>query len=134
MSASKLNELRDLGVELSIDDYGTGYSSLAYMRNLPVSELKLDRVLLEDFEKDVRAVLVVQSTVDLSHSLGLRVVAEGIETAEALTLISQLGCDVGQGFFIARPSRADELFGDGGLVPRRLDHAGDHFEAVAIAN
>jgi diguanylate cyclase (GGDEF)-like protein len=126
-----LSELRDIGVELSIDDYGTGYSSLAYIRNLPVSELKLDRVLLEGFDKDVRAVLVVQSTVDLAHSLGLRVVAEGIETAETLALITQFGCDVGQGFFIGRPSAPEGLFGDDGLIPRRCDPATDLLHAMA---
>jgi diguanylate cyclase len=107
-----LDQLHDIGVELSIDDYGTGFSSLAYMRTLPVNELKLDRSLLKDVEHDARAALVVRSSIDLAHSLGLRVVAEGIETADALGLVAGFDCDVAQGFFIGHPVAPDDLFAD----------------------
>jgi diguanylate cyclase (GGDEF)-like protein len=98
-----LRRLSALGVEISIDDYGTGFSSLTYLRRLPVSELKLDRTFLQDVLQDTRAVAVIGSTVDLAHALGLRVVVEGVEDQEALTLMTGLGCDAAQGYFIGRP-------------------------------
>src|SRR5207244_3330015 len=81
----------------------TGFSSLAYLRNLPVSELKLDGSFLADFIHDARARSIVESTVDLAHSLGLRIVAEGVETAETLEMLAAMGCDQAQGYFISRP-------------------------------
>ncbi len=104
-----LERLRDLGVELSIDDFGTGYSSLTYMRRLPVSELKLDRTFLTGAPQDERAVSVIRSTVDLAHSLGLRIVAEGIENLDALALVDRLGCDAAQGYLMGRPVPAEEF-------------------------
>ena len=86
-----LERLRALGVQLSIDDFGTGFSSLTYMRRLPVTELKLDRTFLSGAPRDKRAVSVIRSTVDLAHSLGLRIVAEGIENLDALALVDDLG-------------------------------------------
>jgi diguanylate cyclase (GGDEF)-like protein len=105
-----LNRLRALGVELSIDDYGTGFSCLAYLRDLPVSELKLDRTFLANVPGDDRSVAIIKSTFDLAHALGLRIVAEGIETGETLRLVTELGCDVAQGFLLGRPMPADALF------------------------
>jgi diguanylate cyclase (GGDEF)-like protein len=105
-----LNELGTLGVEISIDDYGTGFSSLSYLLRLPVSELKLDRTFLTGVLQDQRAVSVIRSTVDLAHSLGLRVVAEGVEDLDSLTLITGLGCDVAQGYLLGRPVPAEQLF------------------------
>ena len=104
-----LQELRELGVALSVDDYGTGFSSLAYLRNLPVSEIKLDRAFLEGATDDPRAITIIRSTVELAHALGLRMVAEGIETEETLALVSSLGCDEAQGFLLGRPMPADQL-------------------------
>jgi EAL domain-containing protein (putative c-di-GMP-specific phosphodiesterase class I) len=104
-----LGRLRDVGVEISIDDYGTGFSSLTYIRRLPVSELKLDRTFLIGVPKDKRAVSIIRSTVDLAHSLGLRIVAEGVEDLDVLALIDGLGCDAAQGFLIGRPVPADEF-------------------------
>lgn len=104
-----LEQLRALGVELSIDDFGTGFSSLTYIRRLPVSELKLDRTFLTGAPRDKRAVSVIRSTVDLAHSLGLRIVAEGIENLDALALVDELGCDAAQGYLMGRPVPAQDF-------------------------
>jgi len=103
-----LDELRSLGCELSVDDFGTGFSSLKYLRDLPVSELKLDRSFLLNLGDD-RAVSIVRSTVDLAHSLGLRMVAEGVEDEATLDLLRSMGCDVAQGYLISRPVPAAEV-------------------------
>jgi EAL domain-containing protein (putative c-di-GMP-specific phosphodiesterase class I) len=104
-----LGELRRLGVRTSIDDYGTGYSSLAYLRHLPADELKLDRSLTADVDIDHRAAAIVEHTVALAHALGLRLVAEGVEDAATATALAALGCDVAQGYAIARPMPAAEF-------------------------
>ncbi|NHC13053.1 putative bifunctional diguanylate cyclase/phosphodiesterase [Motilibacter deserti] len=101
--------LAGMGVSLSIDDYGTGYSSLAYLRDLDVDELKLDRSFVSDIVSDPRSLAIVSSTVALAHSLGLRLVAEGVEDAATLDMLAGLGCDVSQGFFHSRPIPACEL-------------------------
>jgi diguanylate cyclase len=98
-----LGELRRLGVRTSIDDYGTGYSSLAYLRHLPADELKLDRSLTADVGTDRRAEAIVEHTVALAHALGLRLVAEGVEDDATGAVLAGLGCDVAQGYAIARP-------------------------------
>jgi diguanylate cyclase (GGDEF)-like protein len=98
-----LGRLRALGVRTSIDDYGTGYSSLAYLRRLPADELKLDRTLTHDLDTDPAAVAIVRSTVTLAHELGLSLVAEGVEDLATAALLARLGCDVAQGFALARP-------------------------------
>ncbi|MDP9434085.1 MAG: EAL domain-containing protein [Actinomycetota bacterium] len=113
-----LSELRQLGAQVSIDDYGTGYSSLAYLRELPVDELKLDRSFIFSMADDARAAAIVASTVALAHSLGLRIVAEGVENATALTELRRYGCDAAQGHHISRPVPAvelDWLLASGGL-------------------
>ncbi|HUX69095.1 MAG TPA: EAL domain-containing protein [Cellulomonadaceae bacterium] len=106
---SILTRLRRSGVQISIDDFGTGYSSLAYLRDLPIDELKLDRSFISPMADDARAVSLVASTVALAHSLDLRLVAEGVETADTCTELARLGCDQAQGFYISRPVPADEL-------------------------
>jgi diguanylate cyclase len=111
-----LDRLRALGVELSVDDFGTGFSSLSYLRQLPVSELKLDRTFLAGVPGDERAIAIVRSTIDLAHSLSLCIVAEGVETLEALTAIAAMGCDAAQGYLLGRPLPA----GDVDLQPREL--------------
>ena len=98
-----LGELRRLGVRTSIDDYGTGYSSLAYLRRLPADELKLDRSLTADVDSDERAAAIVRHTVALAHDLGLTLVAEGVEDAGTQAALAALGCDAAQGYGIARP-------------------------------
>lgn len=104
-----LESLHALGAELSIDDFGTGYSSLAYLKQLPVDELKIDKSFVMNMEHDANDAKIVRSTVDLGHNLGLRVVAEGIETEQAWALLSQMGCDSGQGYLMSRPIPANEF-------------------------
>jgi diguanylate cyclase len=108
-AAELLDRLQDVGVRISIDDYGTGYSSLARLRELSVNELKLDRSFLAGIGNDARAGAIVRSTVELAHSLGLRLVAEGIETAEDQTILRDLSCDLGQGYHLARPMPGADL-------------------------
>jgi diguanylate cyclase (GGDEF)-like protein len=98
-----LERLHSMGFRLSIDDFGTGFSSLAYLKNLPVNELKIDKSFVLNMERDGRDAKIVRSTIDLAHNLGLTVVAEGLETAKAWKLLQALGCDEGQGYFIAKP-------------------------------
>ncbi|WP_307824437.1 putative bifunctional diguanylate cyclase/phosphodiesterase [Geodermatophilus bullaregiensis] len=98
-----LGQLRRLGVRTSIDDYGTGYSSLAYLRHLPADELKLDRSLTADVARDERAAAIVRHTAALAHDLGLSLVAEGVEDLATGRRLADLGCDVAQGYGIARP-------------------------------
>ena len=98
-----LTELRRLGVELSVDDYGTGHASLAYLTRLPVSTLKIDRSFVQTMELDASDRTIVRSTIDLAHSLGLRVVAEGVETRAVWEDLRRLRCETAQGYWLARP-------------------------------
>ena len=95
--------LRALGSHLSIDDFGTGYSSLSYLRTLPASELKIDRSFVSKLMTDARDEVIVRSTIDLGHNLGLKVVAEGVEQIEALDRLRLLGCDLAQGYCLTQP-------------------------------
>jgi diguanylate cyclase (GGDEF)-like protein len=104
-----LDELRALGVLISVDDFGTGYSSLSYLRDLPIDQLKLDRSFISRMDGDAMATALVRSTVSLAHSLGLAMVAEGVERPDTLELLASFGCDQAQGFHISRPVPADEL-------------------------
>jgi diguanylate cyclase (GGDEF)-like protein len=104
-----LLRLHQMGVDLSIDDFGTGYSSLAYLKRLPVNELKIDKSFVLNMEHDVGDTKIVRSTIDLGHNMGLRVVAEGIESEAVWRLLASLGCDQGQGYFMSRPIPADAL-------------------------
>jgi diguanylate cyclase (GGDEF)-like protein len=107
LSQQVLAGLRAIGVRLAVDDYGTGYSSLAYLRELPVDELKLDRGFVQNLRVDARAAAIVRSTVQLSHELGMVMVAEGVEDAAALDDLRRWGCDLAQGYHIARPAGGD---------------------------
>ena len=98
-----LTRLSNMGVALSVDDFGTGYSSLAYLQNLPVDFIKIDKSFCISMAEDPGNATIVQSTIDLGHNLGLKVVAEGVETQEAYTTLAELGCDYAQGFFMSRP-------------------------------
>jgi diguanylate cyclase (GGDEF)-like protein len=102
-----LERLHAMGLRLSIDDFGTGYSSLAYLKRLPVDELKIDKSFVMNMESDLSDAKIVRSTVDLAHNLGLLVVAEGVENAKAWKLLSGLRCDEAQGHFIARAMPVD---------------------------
>jgi len=104
-----LTQLRNSGVQISVDDYGTGYSSLSYLRDLPIDELKLDQSFVFPMADDARAAALVASTIALAHSLGLRMVAEGVETIVTYTELARLGCDQAQGYFMSRPIPAVEL-------------------------
>jgi diguanylate cyclase (GGDEF)-like protein len=104
-----LNRLRDLGVTLSVDDFGTGYSSLSQLRKLPVQELKIDKSFVLKLNSEPQDQLIVKSTIDMAHGLGLKVVAEGIENLETWKLLQTWGCDLGQGFYLSRPVSADDL-------------------------
>ena len=101
--------LQGLGIGLSIDDYGTGWSSLAYLQDLAVDELKLDRVFVARLASDPRSVAIVRSTVELAHSLGASLVAEGVEDEETLRALRRYGCDVTQGHYHGRPLPPDQL-------------------------
>jgi diguanylate cyclase (GGDEF)-like protein len=103
-----VERLHELGIRLAIDDYGTGYSSLAYIQRLPIHELKIDRSFVGKMLRSHDSQTIVRSTIELGHNLGLNVTAEGIEDADALAMLARMRCDTGQGFFIARPlARAD---------------------------
>nr|WP_252971457.1 EAL domain-containing protein [Marinobacter sp. DS40M8] len=104
-----LRRLRQLGVTLSVDDFGTGYSSLSQLRNLPVQELKIDKSFVLRLNTEPQDQLIVRSTIDMAHGLGLRVVAEGIENAESWALLRDWGCEIGQGYFLSRPVAAGDL-------------------------
>ena len=112
-----LTRLRDLGIQIAVDDFGTGYSSLAYLRDLPIDELKLDQSFVFPMADDARAAALVAATIGLAHSLGLRIVAEGVENHVAYTELRRYGCDQAQGYHISRPVPAAEL--DHWLAERR---------------
>lgn len=100
---AKLEEICELGLKISIDDFGAGYSSLAYLKNLPASEIKIDRALVSGLEMDEGEDSVIQSTIDMCHKLGFTVVAEGVETAEMLKALTALHCDLIQGYLFTPP-------------------------------
>ena len=104
-----LTRLSAMGVKLSIDDFGTGYSSLAYLKKLPVDTVKIDKSFVMDMTKDEGNALIVRSTIDLAHNLGVEVIAEGVEMHEAWVELSILGCDAAQGYYINRPIPAVEF-------------------------
>jgi diguanylate cyclase (GGDEF)-like protein/PAS domain S-box-containing protein len=101
--------LRALGVRIAVDDFGTGYSSLAYLKRLPIDDLKIDRYFTRDMATDSRDRALVKATIDLGHTLGLRVVAEGVEDAMSLELLRRMRCDDAQGYYISRPVAPDAL-------------------------
>ena len=104
-----LSRLRDLGVQISLDDFGTGYSSLSYLRRLPVDIVKLDRSFLSSEGRAGDSEALVHATVDLAHSLGMDVIAEGVETESQLEFLKSIGCNYAQGFFLHRPATAREI-------------------------
>jgi len=115
-----LHELKDLGLKLAIDDFGTGFSSMRYFRRLPVDELKIDRGFIFNLQQRGRELAIVRSVIALGHNLGLKVVAEGVETAEQLQILRDEGCDWGQGYFIGRPLPGPEARGFCCALPPQL--------------
>ncbi|WP_291379068.1 EAL domain-containing protein [Demequina sp.] len=118
-----LRGLADLGVEISIDDFGVGYTSLGQLKNLPISELKIDKSFVMTMHEDTSDALIVHSVIDLGHNLGLTIVAEGVENAEVLEHLSAYGCDDAQGYHLCRPIPAGEI--DQWLSDRRGGRAGE---------
>jgi diguanylate cyclase (GGDEF)-like protein len=118
-----LQAIKDLGVQLSIDDFGTGYSSLAYLKSFPIDKLKIDQSFVRDMLDDPADLAIVRATIALGHALGLRLVAEGVESLEQAEQLTALGCEELQGYFFARPLEAASLVDWGGqahnLVERR---------------
>jgi EAL domain-containing protein (putative c-di-GMP-specific phosphodiesterase class I) len=112
---------RALGVGISIDDYGTGQSSLGYLQKLPATELKIDKSFVQTIVTDSRNAIMVRSTVELAHQLGMKIVAEGIEDEPCLQFLAEMGCDTGQGYHIGRPMSAAAL----------ADYLGEEVRAAA---
>ena len=108
-SIDVLNQLNKLGIEIAIDDFGTGYSSLAYLKQLPLSKLKIDKSFIMDMIEDDNDAMIVRSTIDLAHNLGMKVVAEGIEEKEMVDLLQILGCEFGQGYYMSHPINEDDF-------------------------
>lgn len=104
-----LSKLNKMGIQLSLDDFGTGYSSLAYLKKLPVSEIKIDKSFIKDMEVDASDTVIVRSTIALGHNLGMKVVAEGVENMQIWDLLTALGCDASQGYYMSRPLTAAAL-------------------------
>ncbi|MEX6675408.1 EAL domain-containing protein [Pseudomonas sp. W2Oct36] len=102
-SLKVLNRLREFGISLSVDDFGTGYSSLAHLKRLPVQELKIDQSFVRDLDETSEDAVIVRSTIEMSHNLGLKVVAEGVEYEHSLRLLERWHCDTAQGYLISRP-------------------------------
>jgi EAL domain-containing protein (putative c-di-GMP-specific phosphodiesterase class I) len=104
-----LGGLKRMGLRLSLDDFGTGYSSLAYLKKLPVDEIKIDKSFVMNMHSKTDDVAIVHMIIELGHILGLKVVAEGVENQEAMDRLIALGCDMAQGFHISRPVPAEVI-------------------------
>ncbi|HEX8833029.1 MAG TPA: EAL domain-containing protein, partial [Abditibacteriaceae bacterium] len=115
-----LRRLKALGVKIAIDDFGTGYSSLAYLRSFPVDILKIDRKFISGLSKTTGDVVIVSSVIRLAHALGLTVVAEGVETAEDVHQLLEMGCDIAQGYYCAYPMPGDDIAGCLSLVQEKF--------------
>ena len=123
-----LEQLATLGVRISIDDFGVGHTSLSQLKNMPISELKIDRSFVMTMTEDPSNALIVRSVVDLGHNLGFTIVAEGVETEQILTALSGLGCDAAQGYHLSRPITAAAF--DMWCAGRRITPPND---AVAVS-
>ena len=104
-----LSQLDAMGIKLSIDDFGTGYSSLAYLKQLPIHEIKIDKSFVHAMLEQDADKVIVRSTIDLAHNMGHQVIAEGVDSEAALKLLREMGCDLAQGYHINKPIPAEEL-------------------------
>ena len=104
-----VSQLNEMGVCMSVDDFGTGYSSLEHLKRLPIQEIKIDKSFVMNMDTSHSDAAIVRSTIELSHNLGRRVVAEGVEHEEILQRLDALGCDVIQGFYLSRPVPASDI-------------------------
>ncbi len=109
-----LTAIKEIGLRLSVDDFGTGYSSLAHLHRLPIDVIKIDQSFIGKLATEPREAVIVRSTIQLAHGLGLKVIAEGVEDREALRTLMIMGCDMAQGYYISHPSPADELISASG--------------------
>ena len=119
-----LAQLRALGVSISLDDFGTGYSSLSYLTHFHLNTLKIDRAFVMDIEHSERSNSLVQAIIAMGHSLGLQLVAEGVETAGQARILEQMGCHYLQGYHISRPALPDDMLAFADQRPAGVDHAG----------
>ena len=106
---SHLQAFRDKGFEIAIDDFGTGYSSMAYLQNLPVNTLKIDKSFVLKLHEQEGDQKIVKTVISLAHSFSMNVVAEGVENIEALKLLADWGCELAQGYYICKPTPAENL-------------------------
>ncbi|HHJ11850.1 MAG TPA: EAL domain-containing protein, partial [Chromatiales bacterium] len=104
-----LNALNELGVRIAIDDFGTGYSSLAYLSHLPIDTLKVDQSFVRNLSQDPANAVLTRTIIAMGHSMGLEVVAEGVEDHDSLTFLRQHRCDFAQGYYFARPMPPEDL-------------------------
>jgi diguanylate cyclase (GGDEF)-like protein len=104
-----LKAIRELGVHFAIDDFGTGYSSMAHLKKMPVSSIKIDKSFTQNMESDNDSAVIVRAIIDLGHNLGLKVVAEGVETLAAKKMLLEFGCDEAQGYYFSRPVTAADI-------------------------
>jgi predicted signal transduction protein with EAL and GGDEF domain len=109
--SSKLDRIRKLGIGLAIDDFGKGYSSLTYLKEIPATEIKIDKQFIGALAADPKDRHIVKATIELAHAFGMQVVAEGVDNEDSLRVLAELGCELAQGFYIARPMRADLIVG-----------------------
>jgi len=114
-SLASIERLRKLGIDLAIDDFGKGYSSLTYLKQIPAAEIKIDKRFIGTIAIDETDKQIVKTVIALAHALGMRVVAEGVDSAESVAAITELACEMAQGFFIGRPMRGD-------LIPEWIEH------------
>ena len=109
MSLDILTRLRLKNFHLSIDDFGTGYSSMVQLHRAPFSEIKIDQSFVFDMEKEKEALAIVETIIMLAHKLGMQAIAEGVETEKVMNMLQDAGCDLIQGYYIARPMPGDEF-------------------------
>jgi EAL domain-containing protein (putative c-di-GMP-specific phosphodiesterase class I) len=105
-AAKKLKQLKEVGVQIAMDDFGTEFSSLYYLSKFPIDVIKIDRLFIKDIEYDAKVRTIIRSIVSLAHDLGLKVTAEGVETKKQLAFLKEISCDFAQGFYFSRPKDA----------------------------